>query len=301
MGVTLTRLLRPAMCRHQGVVLGVDAHLATAATDPQTLTDQAERGGVVGIVEGQMAIAVQRDQFPGRQVVGGLGKRTEVRLLGLLKAQQGWLSGGAMDALSGGGQTPLTNILVGLRERGGCATPEEIARDIVHAALFDLAFVLGRARATGSDEEAVMLGTLAVALLDLGVIPGSLGNASLEIVDHQALRHTAEKFKGMAMEQQPGANLLVEDKLDILVATPGEGHDKAPGFAQLAGGRIEHASGRAKVDLGFLTGSAFNADDDIRTMGVEGPNKAVDSGIAASEAAFVEALPNGGDLGALGA
>ncbi len=297
--MAFTGLLRPRMRGHEFVGGRVDAHGPAAPTHMEVLPDQAEGGGIVGVVEGQMAIAVERDQLPRRHVVRRLRQRPELGLLGLLKAAEGWLARGAMDARSGGGQTPLPDLLVGLCDQRRRAATEEIARDVMHATLLDLALVLGRTRAAGGDQEAVVFGALAIGVLHLRVIPGRLGNAGFEIVDHQTLRHAAKKLEGMAVQEQPGADFLVKDELDILVATPGQRHDKGPGFAEGARSGIDHAASGTEVHLGFLGRCPLDAHDDIGGVVVEGADKAVDGRIAATEAPFFEALPNGGDLGAL--
>jgi hypothetical protein len=114
----------------------------------------------------------------------------------------------------------VPSIVVGLRQRGGFAPAQEVALDVMHATLFDLALMLGCAYPTRIDEETVVLGKFAVGLLHLWIILAGPQNCRLEIVQHHPLWHTAKKLKGMAMAQQPGGQFLVEDKLDVLVAAP---------------------------------------------------------------------------------
>ena len=167
-------------------------------------------------------------------------------------------------------------------------------------AAFDLALVFGRARAAGVDQKAVVLRTFAVALLHLRVVHGSGGNGGFEIIQLDALRDTAKEGKGVAVEQQPGRDGLVVDKLDILVATKAENHDKQPHLAEKAGGRVGHATGVAEIDLGFLTRGGFNADGDVGVRRPEGMDEAAHGGIAAGEAAFGQALVNGGHFSVAG-
>lgn len=68
---------------------------------------------------------------------------------------------------------------------------QEVALDVVHAALFDLALMLGFARLVRVDHEAVVLGALPVGVLGLGLIPAALGDPSLEVVQHHPLGHAA--------------------------------------------------------------------------------------------------------------
>jgi hypothetical protein len=58
------------------------------------------------------------------------------------------------------------------------------------------------------------------------------------------------------------------------------------------------ASG-AEVDLGFFAGRPFDAHDGLWLMGLKGADEAVDGGVGAGEALLFEAVPDGGDFGAL--
>jgi hypothetical protein len=55
------------------LVLGIDAHCAGIAAAPQLLVDKAVGRGVVGFVEGDVAVAVELDLLPGGQLKRGLG------------------------------------------------------------------------------------------------------------------------------------------------------------------------------------------------------------------------------------
>jgi hypothetical protein len=54
--------------------------------------------------------------------------------------------------------------------------------DIVDAPLLDIAFVLGRQRPTGRDEEAVVLGKLPIAALHIGIVERGVDDRGAEIV-----------------------------------------------------------------------------------------------------------------------
>src|SRR5262249_43320290 len=114
---------------------------------------------------------------------------------------------------------------------GWSTTTQEIALDVVDAALFDFAFMFGGARPTGCEQKAVVLGTLAVGLLHLRVVPAGFGDGGLEVVEHDALRHTAEEIEGVPVQKQPGRDTLVPHKFDVLVAAEAEHHHESPGFA----------------------------------------------------------------------
>ena len=63
-------------------------------------------------------------------------------------------------------------------------------------------FVLRGSGPAGTDQEPVMLGTLAIALLDQRVVtePVGFGDSRLEIVDDDHLRGATEELEGMAVE-----------------------------------------------------------------------------------------------------
>src|SRR5215470_8080861 len=100
------------------------------------------------------------------------------------------------------------------------------------------------------------------------------------------------------MEQQPGSDTLVEDKFDVLVAAEAEHHHEGPGFAHLPSLWVEHAPGRAKIDLRLLARRSFETAIRLWLFGLQLAHKASDRRIAASVAAFLETLPNSHHLGA---
>ena len=203
-----------------------------------------------------------------------------------------------MHALAGRRATPGEDIDVGLRQARGRAAAQEVALDVVNAALLDFALVLRRAHPTRCDQEAVMLGALAVGLLHLGFVPLGIDNRRLEVVDDQPLGHAAEELQRPTMAPQPRRELLVEDELDVLVATEGQGHDEGPTLAPVPAARVEHAAGVAKVNLGFFAWRPLDAHDHIGRVRFEGTHKAIDGGIAAGVASFLEAFSDGADLSA---
>ena len=69
---SLTRTLRPVVGGHKFLLDGVDANLLDATTDPDLLCDQTVRHRVVGLVELDVAVAVDLDLFPDRHVVESL-------------------------------------------------------------------------------------------------------------------------------------------------------------------------------------------------------------------------------------
>lgn len=78
------------------IVTGVQTNLLSAATNPQGLTNQAERRRVECLLKHHVAVTMQLDALPERQVIGRSGKRLKQRLLAALKAQEWLLVGGAV-------------------------------------------------------------------------------------------------------------------------------------------------------------------------------------------------------------
>ena len=74
MGSRGGRTLGAVVGSHQLVVGGVDLHVPTAAAHPQLLPHQAEGGRVVGMIKDQVAIPMQFDLFPHRQIIGRTGQ-----------------------------------------------------------------------------------------------------------------------------------------------------------------------------------------------------------------------------------
>jgi hypothetical protein len=97
------------------------------------------------------------------------------------------------------------------------------------------------------------------------------------------------------------ATVVLKDKGDELMPTPGENHDKGPGLAQHASVGVEQATGRAEVDLGLFPRQPFDTHGGVGRARLQGTHKAVNRGVAASVALFFEALPERPDLHALGA
>ena len=75
------------------------------------------------------------------------------------------------------------------------AAGQGVALDVVDAALLDFSFMFGRARATGRDQEPVVLGALAVAALHFGIVQSGVHNGGAQIVEHDPTRHRAEELQ----------------------------------------------------------------------------------------------------------
>ena len=133
----------------------------------------------------------------------------------------------------------------------GLAPAQEVAFHEMHAALLDLALVLRRGHPARRNQEPVVLGALAVRLLHQRIVKAGAHHRRLQVIRHDALRRTAKELQRMPVAQQPGRDLLVEHKLDVLVAAPGQHHHKGPGPAQLARGRVHAAARRSQSPPGL--------------------------------------------------
>ena len=69
-GETFAGMLGAVMRSDELILQGVEPHLACPAAHPKRLADEAMRRGVVGVVEGDVAVALQGDDLPLGQVVG---------------------------------------------------------------------------------------------------------------------------------------------------------------------------------------------------------------------------------------
>ena len=138
-----------------------------------------------------------------------------------------------------------------------------------------------------------MLSTLTVGRLNLGVVEAGAGNPGLEVVQHDPTGNAAEEGKGMGMHGNPGGQLLVKDKLDVLVPAVGQDHDERPGLAQGARDGIHEQPSVAKVHLGFTAGFPLNADGGRGAWGFQLMQKPVDRRLTAVVAPFPETLEDG--------
>ena len=159
-----------------------------------------------------------------------------------------------MDAAPRGLDAPPQEVAIAVVDVAEGAAGEGVALDIVDPTLFHLAFVLGRPRPTGRDEKAVVLGAVAVAALDLGIVQRGVDDGGAEIVEDDAARDPAEELEGGPMQAQPGRDGLVEHQLGVLMATAGEGHHEDPRAADPPALGVEELAGEAEVDLRLRAG-----------------------------------------------
>src|SRR5579859_6003123 len=125
MGQTLAGRLSSWMGCDKLESCAIEPDLTASAAHVELLTNQAKRRRVEGIVEDDIAVTMQDDQFPARQVVGCLGQRLEPCALDLLELDQRRLFGRAVRALASRGATPLQHIRIGLGVAGGVRPPRK--------------------------------------------------------------------------------------------------------------------------------------------------------------------------------
>ena len=126
---------------------------------------------------------------------------------------------------------------------------EEIATDVVDAALLDLPLQAGRPRRLGVDEEAIVCGAFPIGTLRHRLGETGPHNRRLQIVGHDARRHAAPGSEGVFVAEQPGLHPLVEDYLGVQMPAPGQHQHEDPALARLATRRVDRQAGIAEVHL----------------------------------------------------
>src|SRR5438093_774328 len=284
---------RAAMRGDERVVVE-ELDLQSGGAHPEALPEQTMRRGVVGAGEDDVTVGVKLGllplgELPGRQRQGEQGRALEP-----LEELERDLLDGAVDAPAGDLEAPAQQMAIAVGEVPEGAAGQGVAFDVVDPTLLHLAFVLGRARPTGRDEEAIVLGALAIAALDLGIVQGGVHDGSAEIIEHDPARNAAEELESGAMQPEPGLDSLVEDELGVLVSTAGQRHHEDPRPAHPAALRIEDLAGGAEVHLRLLAGRDFEPQRGAASGWGEPAQEALDRGVAAGEAVlFDEELPDG--------
>ena len=173
---------RAAMGGDEGVLVK-QLDLPGGGAHPQALPDEPMRGRVVGAGEDDVTVGVELGLLPLGQLPRRGRHGAEGGALDLVEDLERDPLGGAVDPAPGDLDTPAPQVTIGLVDVAEGAPGEGVALDVVDAALLDLALVLGRARAAGRDEEAVVLGEVAVAALDLRIVEGGVDDRGPEIVE----------------------------------------------------------------------------------------------------------------------
>ena len=196
--------MRTGMARHaDALVQDLDRGVGDAGLD--LLADEARRHRV--IVIGDLDVIVGRD--PALLPLGILiGRRSEAALS----------AGRSISANSSSRLTPSLRMILALRsatisriaalssikrEEAPVAQPRQHeALDDLHAD-FDLGLVARLARTRRQDRGVVVLGQLLVGAIDAGLIAAGRGDAGLEVVAHDRLRHAADRGQGVDVRADP--------------------------------------------------------------------------------------------------
>lgn len=92
------------------MVLIENADCGQASGDPKVLADETKRGGIIGVVEVDVAIAMETDLFPFGGLEGGLGQRLQGGLFHRVEQRQGLFFGSAVIAGAGDPKNPFPNL-----------------------------------------------------------------------------------------------------------------------------------------------------------------------------------------------
>jgi hypothetical protein len=193
-----------------------------------------------------------------------------------------------VDPRPGGLQAPAERVRVPVVDVAEGAAGQAVAADVVHAALFHLPLVLGGPGPAGGDEEAVVLRALPVRALDLGVIEHGVDDRGLQVVEHHPAGHPVEPLKRRAVAAAPRGDRLVEDELDILVPTEGQGHHERPRAPQAARIGIEELARRAEVHLRLVARGCLHADRGAGRLRLQPPEEALHRGVTPGEAVLLD-------------
>ena len=268
--------------------------MRAGGADPEPLAEQAMGRRVVGPVEDDVAVGVELGLLPLGELPGRERQREQRRALEPIEDLEGDLLDGAVEAAAGDLDAPAQEMTIAVVDVAEGAAGQGVALDVVDAALLDLPFVLGRARPTGRDEKAVVLGALAIAALDLGIVQSGVHDRGAEIIEHDPTRHAAEELEGGAMQPQPGLDRLVEDELGVLMPAARQRHHEDPGAAHAAALEIEELAGVAEVHLRLLAGRDFEPQRGAAPSGRQPSQEALHRRVAAGEVMLLdEELPDG--------
>jgi len=230
-------------------VLVEQLDLPGGGAHPQALANQAMRRRVVGGREHDVAVRVKLGLLPLGQLPRRGRQRREGGALRLVEDLERDPLGGAVDPAPRDLDAPAQHVAIGVVEVAERAPGQRVAFDVVDPALLDLPFVLGCPGPTGRDEEAVMLGALAVAPLDFGIVEGGADDRGAEIVEDDPMGHPAEEFERDPVESHPRVHRLVEHELGVLMPAARQCHHEDPGPADSAALGIQELAAEAEVHL----------------------------------------------------
>ena len=188
---------------------------------------------------------------------------------------------------------PAQHVAIGVVEVAERAPGQRVAFDVVDPALLDLPFVLGCPGPTGRDEEAVVLGALAVAPLDFWIVEGGADDRGAEIVEDDPMGHPAEEFERDPVESHPRVHRLVEHELGVLMPAARQCHHEDPGPADAVALGIQELAAEAEVYLRLVARVDLHAQRGPDLRGGQPAQEALDRGVAAGEVVLLgEELPD---------
>jgi hypothetical protein len=165
----------------------------------------------------------------------------------------GLATGGAVTALTGDVAAPVGGLAPHVMDVGeGLAAEPALPNEA--DLILDARLVLGATGPSGVDEEAPRLGVLEESGIDDRVLSIGLEDRRLEIVDDGSGGDAAEVLPSRLESGDDRLELLVERRIDELVAAVRERHDQGPDRAPLLSDGIGPRAHLAEVDLRLLPG-----------------------------------------------
>ncbi len=206
----------------------------------------------MGLLELDVTVAVQGHLAPDGALHGNVRQGLQERLLRFGKERQGFLPGGAVDAIPRRLQDPPPQLGIGVGQGAKLPEGDKAPLDVLDVR-FHLPLLLGFSRRTGGDDEAVSLGQLPVGALDRRIPETGPDDGALGVVDDHPGGDTAEKLEGPPVTAQPGIHPLIRNHLGIHVAAEALGHDEDPALDPLAGEGVDDVGTPAEVHLDRLS------------------------------------------------
>jgi hypothetical protein len=121
-----------------------------------------------------------------------------------------------------------------------------------------------------------VLGATTVRLPEHHIMQAGLQHRRLQVVRDDPSGHTAERVERPPMAGDPGADLLVEHHLGVLVAAVSQRHHEDPGPSGLPGPWVQQRPGAAEVDLRLLARPRVDAHHRTRRVRAQLAHEAAD-------------------------
>ncbi len=232
-------------------VVAIDAHDPWCQLHPELLADQSIGGGVVALVDLNVAIAVQLGLDPDRALGSDSGQRLQQGLLEVIEHPQRLLPCRAVHAVAGLAEDPRPQLLVCMGNTVEFAQRREASFDEFDPG-FHAALLLGVGHGARVDAELISECQVRVGALHLRLVVTRLGDCALEVVDSADPRNAAPEFERMAMTGKPSGDRLIAHHLGVVMAAPSQGRDEEPGLERLATDPVGDRRAHAKIDLRHL-------------------------------------------------